>query len=561
MAKQIKFTQIKTLAEQLTKKGFRLVQSQTGEPYTVVPAMNGKRAKLIEYSPETAVKEAKWLLLEANVTPRAQLLKEAVGYLEHCNRKKGNVFVRVGEADGRIYVDLNDDLGRVVEVSQSGWKVLDHSPIHFYRPSAAGTLPEPKRGGRLDRLRTILGISDNDDWLRAVGWLFGALRWSGEHLLLALSGPAGSGKSTATRLLAKVLDPRDPQYLQLPYKAEDTHLAARRRWILALDEVDGLTTDKSRLVASLCTGSAMEVRRLYSDTETCVTAACPPMIINGMESILGETRIRDRSVPVTLTRLAEGCWREKSELEKEFVEAWPYVLGALFDHASAALRHEGTACDPKDQLRMTEAGNWIEKCLQAMGAGRGEFCRLVKAAQQKALAEFSGEWPPLPAIAALAKGGFQGTATELFAAANAHPTNCRQQRDWPKSANQLSAQLEANTPALAELGIVVGRSRSSTQRMIALSVSKPVSAAVPEPLAPEVSATRAAIGRALAATLPKALVLFEEGDGTYSIVGPCVEQAVRLLSRSPDGNGVLRVNQTEWELVNTQVEAEGAVIF
>ena len=46
------------------------------------------------------------------------------------------VFVRIGECDGRIVLDLCDAQWRVVVIDEHGWEVCSESPIRF--PSAPG---------------------------------------------------------------------------------------------------------------------------------------------------------------------------------------------------------------------------------------------------------------------------------------------------------------------------------------------------------------------------------------------------------------------------------------
>ena len=62
------------------------------------------------------------------------------------------VFVRVASrppGDGCV-IDLGDGRRRAIEINASGWKLVDHSGVHFWRPSGLRALPEP-RARRRDR--------------------------------------------------------------------------------------------------------------------------------------------------------------------------------------------------------------------------------------------------------------------------------------------------------------------------------------------------------------------------------------------------------------------------
>ena len=56
------------------------------------------------------------------------------------------VFLRVGECDGDIVVDLCDDQWRAVRVSADGWKVVAPTPAKFMRRPGMVSLPLPVAG-------------------------------------------------------------------------------------------------------------------------------------------------------------------------------------------------------------------------------------------------------------------------------------------------------------------------------------------------------------------------------------------------------------------------------
>ena len=63
--------------------------------------------------------------------------------------------LRVAEHDGAIYLDLGDTDWRAVQVGADGWRMVENPPVRFRRAKAMLSLPEPKRGGSFDALRTI----------------------------------------------------------------------------------------------------------------------------------------------------------------------------------------------------------------------------------------------------------------------------------------------------------------------------------------------------------------------------------------------------------------------
>src|SRR5262249_33864902 len=132
------------------------------------------------------------------------------------SRPRRDVRLRVAGHEGRIYLDLADGAWSAVEIGPGGWRVRmdladtpedERLPVRFRPPKGALPIPEPQPGGTLDELRTFLNVASEADWLLIQGWLFGAIRPTGPYPVLALAGEQGSAKTTAGRVLRRLIDP------------------------------------------------------------------------------------------------------------------------------------------------------------------------------------------------------------------------------------------------------------------------------------------------------------------------------------------------------------------
>jgi hypothetical protein len=65
--------------------------------------------------------------------PSLAALRSAIDSLEdHAQGAQvAEVYVRVASAGGRVYIDLADDGGRLVEIRPDGWEVIDTAPCTF----------------------------------------------------------------------------------------------------------------------------------------------------------------------------------------------------------------------------------------------------------------------------------------------------------------------------------------------------------------------------------------------------------------------------------------------
>ncbi|MBC7106645.1 MAG: hypothetical protein H5T97_11970, partial [Firmicutes bacterium] len=118
------------------------------------------------------------------------------------------VFVRVAEANGKIYLDLCRGSWQAAEIDPTGWRVVDKPPVKFRRARGMLPLPLPERGGSLELLRQYVNpLLGGDEWVLLVAWLVASLHPAGPYPIFVLQGEQGSGKSLAARLLRALIDP------------------------------------------------------------------------------------------------------------------------------------------------------------------------------------------------------------------------------------------------------------------------------------------------------------------------------------------------------------------
>jgi len=133
---------------------------------------------------------AKQFFEECEKAMNAEALGAAVNLIEAQALFDGGehpVHVRVGEHNGKVYLDLCNTDWEVVEISPNGWQVITESLIKFRRSAGMLPLPMPEPGGSLQEFRTFLNVEDST-WSLVVAWLVAALRPRGPYPVLALFG-------------------------------------------------------------------------------------------------------------------------------------------------------------------------------------------------------------------------------------------------------------------------------------------------------------------------------------------------------------------------------------
>ena len=390
--------------------------------------------------------------------PNAQALTDALSFLEAQAQFEGDqhpVFLRVGEYDRRIYVDLVNDRWEAVEVSREGWRVVAEPPVRFRRARGMLGIPHPVGGGSLADLRQFVNVQI-DDWPLIPAWLVAAVRPRGPYPALVLQGEQGSAKSTTARLMRALLDPSAAPLRATPRSEQDLMIALTNGWVMAFDNLSRLPDWLSDALCRVATGAGLSARQLYTDADEVIFAGQRPVILNGITDIATREDLRDRALLVTCPPLSETARLEEAVMEEAFAAAHPRLLGALFDAVSVALRNlDTTVLTAKP--RMADFARWVTAAEPALPWQSGTFLATYAGNRQMAV-EQSLEFDPIgPAVRQLAEErAWDGTVGELLEALRGLVDDrVRDGREWPQHPRALTNRLHRVMPALRHVGVLV----------------------------------------------------------------------------------------------------------
>lgn len=404
--------------------------------------------------------------------PNSQAWSDALNVLSGRAQHEGEeqqVHVRCGRGpDGQICIDLGDATWRTVEITAAGWLVVPRSRIKFVRSKGMQSLPEPARGQSLCSLREFLNVSD-DLWPLVAAWLVAAVRPEGPYPLCVFGGEQGTAKSTATRILKKLVDPNRADLRPPPRDGRDLAIAASNSWVLCFDNLSWIKDWLSDTLCRLSTGGAFATRQLYSDADEVLFESKRPVILNAIEELGGRGDLLDRSMLITLQRIPDADRRTESAFWSSFDQTYARLLGGLYDAVSLAMRNLPNVA-LEQHPRMADFAEWAVAAEPAFGVEDGAFLRSYGENRQSAheLAIEGSHVARAMRILIQRRPGWSGTATELLAALNTciYDRNVTRQSSWPKNARAVSSALRRLAPNLRETGIDVNFHRSGTRGVL-----------------------------------------------------------------------------------------------
>lgn len=456
-------------------------------PYATVQISDGADSSYhLETYPIASMQFARWLAARhfkvlRRPAPSAQVQDTIAALsgkaIHFC--KEQPVAVRLAEHDGAIYLDLCDDQWRVVKITKAGWSIIKECPVKFLRKKGMSRLPIPFSGGKVDRLRPLLNAgpeSSNNRWVLMVAWMLSTLHPKGPYPILIINGEHGSAKSTASKMLRKIVDDSKTVLRSLPRDERDLMIMASNGWVCAFDNLSGMGGWISDALCRLSTGGGFGTRMLHTDDTEILIDAKRPIILNGIDEDGFKEDLLDRSIQLMLPVINE--YRDEADIWAEFELVAPEVLGALLDAASCAMANIDAVRlgDKAKKIRMTDFTKWIVAAEPALGWEKDTFVNAYLANRSDASAaalEQSVIGPPIVSLVDHCPDGeWSGSATELLMTLDERycEERLQAQKEWPKSGHKMSALLRRLAPVLRKNGVdvVQGESRNKSRRAIKL---------------------------------------------------------------------------------------------
>ena len=471
-----------------------LFHDDTKNGYAALP-INGHR----ETWPLRSKFFKQWLVRryyeQTEKSPNNEAIRQALNVIEAKAVFDGpemKLSLRVAEHDGAFWYDLANEAWQVVKITPDGWEVVDNPPILFrrFKNTAAQVLPE--RGGSLDLLKEYINLKDDKDWLLLTALIIHAFVPGVPHTIPVFYGDKGAAKTTAQRVIRRLIDPAHRDTMTLPTDKNELALILMTNYAPCFDNLDGLSPWQSDMLCQAATGGGISKRELYTDCEEVILSFLRCPMLNGINLVASRDDLLDRSVLFKLERIDEDERKTENEFWREFEQDRPYILGAVFSALAGALEVYPTVKLPA-LPRMADFATWGYAIMEAIEPGGGEkflqaYRKNIAGAVEEAVINDVVGAAIVEFMAG--KDEWQGTASELLETLNELPSVNEKDKAWPKRANTLTRRLNRIKSALADYGIKLEEYREpGFDRTRLLKISKNIVLTVPTvlktPEAPE----------------------------------------------------------------------------
>lgn len=369
-----KKTSSEILLELIEKENIELFLDDNNEPYGAF-YYNGHR----EIHPIDSKNFSLWLqaLYYAKIskTIRKDNLSQAINILEFKSRLDGGkkkLNNRVARVENDFWYDMTDDKYSAIKISADGWSHMPIPPILFCRYNHQVSQVLPKQGGEIDKIFEYINVVKFKKLFLC--WLISCFVPDIPHPMTILYGEKGAAKSTACELFKRLIDPSATDTLSLSKDERSLVVNLQSHYYLPFDNVSTISRDTSDILCRAITGGAVQQRRLHTNAGDYIFKFKRCLTINGISNVANRSDLLDRSLLLKLERVSEDRRREQQEIYTSFEKDRPYILGAIFDILSKAMKIYPSV-QLKELPRMADFCRWGYAIGEALGGYGNEFLK------------------------------------------------------------------------------------------------------------------------------------------------------------------------------------------
>lgn len=294
-------------------------------------------------------------------------IKELSDHLDfHCreDEKENVIHKRVAYIDGHIYINSGDDTIIKITEARAGY-VTKSKAMFMVNPNIGAMVTPDLINGDLSLLHKHINVSDDLFKLIIVA-ILNSFFDNTPHVIIIITGEAGSAKSTTEKLLKTTMDP-SPVILQDQFhEIKDLIIAALHSHVIDINNVSNLNDKMQNQMCTILTGGTSTSRGLYSNHDQVTIRLHNPIIINGIGNVVTRDDLLERAILVELKKISSSNRKTEEQVISAFNKDLPLIMGGIFNTLSDILKIKQSFKKPRQLNRMADfhlLGLMAEKAL------------------------------------------------------------------------------------------------------------------------------------------------------------------------------------------------------
>lgn len=376
--------------------------------------------------------------------------------------EKKRIYNRVAKIDEKVIYNMADDKNTTYTITKDGCEeTKDESNMFIFHQHQKEQVKPIKPENIRETLKLIfkyVNVNPKQKILFLVT-LIVMLISDILYPLIIFFGEPGSGKTTACRIFKDLIDPSINGLLSVPRNEDEVYQCIAENHITTFDNISHINNKLSDTICKIITKICFYKRKNFTDGDSVTFSPEGAIILNGIEIVAHRSDLLDRSILFEILKASEDDMKSSSELMEEYEKDKPYILGAMFEALSKALKLYETI-KIKNFSRLGEFEKFGFCIAESIHEGHGEkFIKQYKNNKQIQNEEVINSNPFACAIidfVSINKGIWQGTPSKLLTELNEikeFQAVSKNSSTWPTYPNVVTRKLSAIKSDLLKAGV------------------------------------------------------------------------------------------------------------
>ncbi|PWU81183.1 MAG: hypothetical protein DLM72_08300 [Candidatus Nitrosopolaris wilkensis] len=376
-------SQAKTLVEVVEKKSDLLFQDQYGAPCIKIEVddhheiMFIQNSKFKNYLSKLYFDATRGQVVCQDIQNDVIRILTARALFEG-QTKDLNLRVAWAKQNEEIHYDLTDSKWRCVQVTKEGWSIIPHQKDTLFTRFNQKAQVQPDHdypNDIFDKFLDLMHIYDPERRIMNKVWIISVFIPEFPHTIDIHLGEKGSLKSTLCRYKKRLIDPDKIELLTIPKDKSEFVQQLYHNYLAIYENVRHIPPWFSDEVCRAITGAGTSKRGLYTNDEDVIYNYKRCIGVNGVNNVLTESDVLDRSILEEFDRLTPEQRREEADVDIDFEVMRPKLLGYIFDIMVKVLQIKPTV-KLTDLPRMADFAAWGEAIARTLGYEPLEFINI-----------------------------------------------------------------------------------------------------------------------------------------------------------------------------------------
>lgn len=372
-------------------------------------------------------------------------------------------------SNGIVYF-LANPLWESVIIKNGEWKVKRSKKVKFLKDTTDLEQVTPVSGGNcLKLLKPYINLK-HDDFILLVVCVIQYFCRESSHFALIISSGQGTGKSTLTKLIQRLVSPSLADVVLTPNNESELKNALANTYLACFDNTASLKENFSNILCAAITGSKEAKRKLYTNCDQLILSLHNIVILNGIEIVPSKSDLAERSLLMELKRIEKKDRIPESKFWESVEMDMPAIMGAIFDTLARAMKVLPTL-QVEGLDRMADAHLEMLAIAVALGVEQSEFQRILDANHEKLQSAYVRSNDFVNAVLAyLASNGNVDMPAEEFRCKLRK--SCGHIEGFPGSASALSRKLNQEKEAIWLAGYKVDSKKKGDTHIVIERIPK-----------------------------------------------------------------------------------------